>query len=133
MKKLIFYIAAVGMMAVMMSCGGESMSGKKLKEWEAAEKAKKDSISLEPQKDIDPGFSIGEDGELQGTPIEIIGIPMSVSYAIPLNSWNLSLKINSKDGLAYNLEVDSATASSIINDSTIVAVRVIGKEVTLLR
>ncbi|MBP9715968.1 MAG: hypothetical protein KBD48_02150 [Candidatus Pacebacteria bacterium] len=122
----------MGIMAVM-SCNGCSKSGKRLEERKAAEMAKKDSIKLEPKKDIDPGFSIGDNGELQGKPIEIIGIPMSVSYAVSLKTWNVSLRVHSKDGLAHSLEVDSATASSIINDSTIVAVRVIGKEVTLLR
>lgn len=127
---MIVYIAAVGLMAVM-SCGGESMSGKKLREREAAEKAKKDSSHFEPQKEIDPGYSIGDDDTLQKR--DIIVIPMSVSYSLPTRSWNLAFRINFKSGIAGNVKIDSTTASNIVNDHTIVAVRVYGQEVTLLR
>lgn len=126
MKKIIVYIAAVGMMAVM-SCGG-SGSGKRQPSPRKNDSTK--AVIPSPKQDVDPGFSIGDK---QGKPIEIIGVPMSVAYAISLRSWNLSLKVNSRDGLAYGVEIDSATANTIINDHSIVAVKVTGKKVILLR
>lgn len=122
-----FCIAAIGMMAVMISCGDNRSGNRK------PSTRKSDSSQVVIPQDVDPGFSIGEDGELQGAPLDIIGIPMSVVYSVTKKSWNLSFRINSKNGLHRSVEIDSATASNIINDRTIVAVRVYGQEVTLLR
>ncbi len=62
----------------------------------------------------------------------IIGVPMSVSYAIPQKSWNLSLDVSDKNGYAYNVEIDSATAMQILQDKSGAKVKIIPQRIVLL-
>ncbi len=99
---------------IIISCG--SKSGQRV------QKPEKEKIE-EPQPVL-------EDDPSQQT---IIGIPMSVCYSLDLNSWNLSLDAKSENGYAYNIEIDSLMAVKIIQDKSIVAVRVEGGKITLLK
>lgn len=112
MKKMLkVAIILIGIITII-SCG--SKSGHKVEQTEL-KKSEPQEITINPSEE------------------EIIGTPMSVAYAIPLNSWNLSLDVKSKDGYAYNIEIDSTTAMKILKDKSIVAVKIKGKDITLLK
>jgi len=117
MKTKVSFTLAVLISVILFSC--ESRSGKRVRQ---IAKEEVEQVQVQPQKII-----------VNPEEQTIIGIPMSVSHAIELNSWNLSLDANSENGYAYNIEIDSLTAMKIIQDKSIVAVKVKGKSITLLR
>lgn len=124
MKNLVF-LAIVSLLAIfVVSC--ESKSGKRVSSTPIPSTSSNDrqvhSIPIQPVR-LESAQSV---------PPVIIGVPKSISYAIELDSWNLSLDIKS-EGYAYNLAIDSVTAMRLLTDKKIIAVKVKEGDITLLR
>jgi hypothetical protein len=67
---------------------------------------------------------------IEESPLAIIGAPKSICQDIRRGTWELS--VDRVVGI-IRIDVDSATALQIITDKTIVAVKVEGQKITLLR
>ncbi|HLP86506.1 MAG TPA: hypothetical protein VK153_01360 [Candidatus Paceibacterota bacterium] len=116
MKKFQTLLSIVVIIVIISATSCEHKSGKRQKEMPAQTQ----SVENSPSKNSNDKYN----GE------EIIGKPISVCYQNEFKEWDLVLDVN---GNLISVDVEKPMAMKIMEDTTIVTVKVKGYSVTILR